>query len=246
MNALGSVGRIIGRLFYPFTLVMGIFDTVKGAIAGYEEEGFLGGITGAISGLLNSIVGAPLDLLKDAIGWILGKLGFENAQETLASFSIQDLITDLVMSPIEVLKRMINGLMEGIAKIAEKIPGFGAGLAEKIRGFKFEEGMTKSEERAAFGEGEKDPSETDPSASDTTKPNRYDRIQDRLARKQAPIQAQEIEDDNNALRALDGGNKIVSVQNNPTNINSSSSNSQPILTTTPSARDYSDPMLAGA
>lgn len=246
MNALGSVGRIIGRLFYPFTLVMGIFDTVKGAIAGYEEEGFLGGITGAISGLLNSIVGAPLDLLKDAIGWILGKLGFENAQETLASFSIQDLITDLVMSPIEVLKRMINGLMEGIAKIAEKIPGFGAGLAEKIRGFKFEEGMTKSEERAAFGEGEKDPSETDPSASDTTKPNRYDRIQDRIARKQAPVQAQEIEDDNNALRALDGGNKIVSVQNNPTNINSSSSNSQPILTTTPSARDYSDPMLAGA
>lgn len=227
MNALGSVGRIIGRLFYPFTLIMGIFDTVKGAIAGYEEEGFLGGISGAIEGLLNSLVGAPLDLLKSAVSWVMGKLGFQNAEKLLDSFKFEDIITDIVMSPIVMLKRAFNGIIELIASAIEKfdIPFVDEkAAANSIRTAKFDDtGTSKTEERAAGG------------------------IQGRISEMQAPQQGQIIRDENDALQALrQGGNNMVSVQDNSSSVSAVSSNTQPILTSTPSARDYSDPMLAGS
>ena len=73
MTTLGNIGRVIGRLFLPFTLIMTAFDVVKGAIAGFEEDGFLGGLAGAFEGLFNSLIGAPLDLLKSAVAWVLDK-----------------------------------------------------------------------------------------------------------------------------------------------------------------------------
>jgi len=227
MNALGSVGRIIGRLFYPFTLIMGIFDTVKGAIAGYEEEGFLGGISGAIEGLLNSLVGAPLDLLKSAVSWVMKKLGFQNAEKLLDSFKFEDIITDIVMSPIVMLKRAFNGIIELIASGIEKltIPFVDEkAAADNLRKAKFDDtGTSKTEERAAGG------------------------IQGRISETQAPQQGQVIRDENDALQALrQGGNNMVSVQDNSSSVSAVSSNTQPILTSTPSARDYSDPMLAGS
>lgn len=227
MNALGSVGRIIGKLFYPFTLIMGIFDTVKGAIAGFEEEGFLGGISGAISGLLNSLVGAPLDLLKSAVSWVMGKLGFQNAEKLLDSFKFEDIITDIVMSPIVMLKRAFNGIIELIASAIEKfdIPFVDEkAAANSIRKAKFDDtGTSKTEERAGAG------------------------IQGRISETQAPQQGQVIRNENDALQALrQGGNNMVSVQDNSSSVSAVSSNTQPILTSTPSARDYSDPMLAGA
>ena len=227
MKALSSVGRIIGRLFYPFTLIMGIFDTVKGAIAGYEEEGFLGGLSGGISGLLNSIIGAPLDLLKSAVSWVMGKLGFKNAEKLLDSFKFEDIITDIVMSPIVMLKRAFNGIIELIASAIEKfdIPFVDEkAAANSIRKAKFDDtGTSKTEERAAAG------------------------IKGRISETQAPQQGQVIRNENDALQALrQGGNNMVSVQDNSSSVSAVSSNTQPILTSTPSARDYSDPMLAGA
>jgi hypothetical protein len=79
MTALGSIGRIMGRLFFPITLIMTAYDTIKGMLDGFEQDGVLGGLAGAIKGLLNSIIGMPLDLLKSAVSWLLGKFGFSEA-----------------------------------------------------------------------------------------------------------------------------------------------------------------------
>ena len=151
MGILGSIGRVIGRLFLPFTLVMTAFDTVKGAIAGFEEEGFLGGLAGAVEGFLNSIVGAPLDLLKSGASFLLKKLGFDDAAKVLEGFNFSDIITDIIFSPIEMLKRAFNGLIELIADAVEAfdIPFVDEkAAADSLREFKFEEGRTKSEKRA--------------------------------------------------------------------------------------------------
>lgn len=109
-----AVGKVIGRLFLPITIIMGIFDGIKGAISGAaKEEGtankFIGGITGAIKGILVGLVGMPLDLLKDLVGWIAGKLGFENAQEALGNFSFSGLIGNIIDT--------IKGFFEGIVDI---------------------------------------------------------------------------------------------------------------------------------
>jgi hypothetical protein len=95
------VGKVLGKLFLPVTIIMGIFDGIRGAITGAsEEEGmankFIGGIFGAISGILVGLVGIPLDLLKDLVGWIAGKLGFENASEALGKFSFSGLISNII------------------------------------------------------------------------------------------------------------------------------------------------------
>ena len=51
MSALGSIGRIMGRLFFPITLIMTAYDTIKGMLDGFSEDGILGGLAGAINAL---------------------------------------------------------------------------------------------------------------------------------------------------------------------------------------------------
>ena len=211
-GTIATIGRVIGRLFYPFTLIITAYDTVKGAIAGYEEGGFLGALPGAIEGFFNSLVGVPLDLLKSAVAWILDKMSFDNAAEALRGFSFQDIITDIIYTPVEVLKRAVNALIESIASFLDDsiIPGSDS-LASGLRGFKMEEGQTRTEIQAGST---------------------------------AETRAATIEEEAAALRTSQAQNNIV--MDNSSNVNQSSSNTQPILTTTPSARDYSDPMLAGS
>tara|TARA_R110002074_G_scaffold145564_2_gene294490 strand:+ start:14522 stop:16282 length:1761 start_codon:yes stop_codon:yes gene_type:complete len=91
------LGKILGKLFLPVTIIMGIFDGIKGAISGAEEESgtagkFVGGLMGAISGILVGLVGMPLDLLKDLVSWIAGKMGMDGASEFLDSFSFSAII----------------------------------------------------------------------------------------------------------------------------------------------------------
>ena len=91
-----GIGRVFGKLFLPLTIFITAWDTVKGAIEGFQDDGIIGGLQGAVDGFVNSLIGAPLDLIKDATAFVLGKLGFENAQKTLNSFSFQDVFSNLI------------------------------------------------------------------------------------------------------------------------------------------------------
>ena len=125
-----TIGKTIGKLFYPFTLIMALVDTVTGAMEGYEEGGIFGGIKGAITGFLSGLIAAPLDLLKDLISWLADSVGLDSFSEMLDSFSFAD-----------AFKKIINGIFDGIletlATIADFIPGLG-GVAKNIRSLKTE------------------------------------------------------------------------------------------------------------
>ena len=154
-KTLGTLGRVIGRLAWPITLIMSVVDSVTGAFQGYVNtdgsvpEKLLGGLRGGIAGLLQGLIGIPLDLLKGAVSWIAGKLGFDQAEEFLDSFNFTDIIRDIVMSPIVMLKRAFNGILEVIAGAVElfDIPFVDEkAAAESIRGFKFGDvGETRTE-----------------------------------------------------------------------------------------------------
>jgi len=88
-----TVGKVLGKIFLPVTVLMTLFDTVSGAVKGYEDDGWLGALEGGLAGLINSIIGMPLDLLKSAVAWMLGMFGFDNAAGALKSFSFSDLIS---------------------------------------------------------------------------------------------------------------------------------------------------------
>jgi hypothetical protein len=117
---------------------MTAYDTVKGAITGFEEDGFLGGIQGAITGLLNSIVGIPLDLLKSAVSWIIGKMGFSNAERMLDSFSFEDIITKAIGGVFNLFKSVVNGLLEAIATAVSALPLVPDSVGNSIRSLKFD------------------------------------------------------------------------------------------------------------
>jgi hypothetical protein len=96
-----GIGKTLGKLFLPLTIILSAFDFVKGALDGFKssEGGMLSKLSAAFSGglegLLTGLIGMPLDLLKSGVGWIAGKLGFENFQKVLAGFSFSKLIGGL-------------------------------------------------------------------------------------------------------------------------------------------------------
>ena len=125
LNPIFTVFKGLGRvIFAPLTAILAVVDGIKGAVAGYQEEGFLGGILGALGGVFGGLIGMPLDLLKSAISWIAGKLGFENFSELLDSFSFKDGIMDLFMGIANVFNGAIDWVKNAIGGVASKIAGF--------------------------------------------------------------------------------------------------------------------------
>jgi len=131
-KTVGGVARIVEKLMFPVLIIMTIWDTVKGAIEGFAKEGIIGGIKGAITGFFNSLIFGPIDMLKDAIAWVLGFFGFDKAKEVLQSFSLEDIFKkfiDAIFSPVQMIKDMfakVVGFFENI-----EIPGIGFSVLGK-------------------------------------------------------------------------------------------------------------------
>jgi len=126
-KAVKFISKIVGTLATPLLVIMTVWDTVKGALDGYDKGGIMGAIEGAITGFLDSLVGGVLDLIKDIASWVLEKLGFEDASKWLDSFSFSKIIEDFfqaVFHPIELIKKIITDLqisiVEGINSLIEK------------------------------------------------------------------------------------------------------------------------------
>ena len=128
-RVIGKVAGIVGKLFLPITIVMTIWDTVKGAMEGFAKEGIIGGIKGAITGLVNSLIFGPLDLIKDAIAWILGVFGFDNAKKLLDSFSLEEVykgFIDAVFKPVEMIKDIFFKIVNWFRNLEIPAIGFSA------------------------------------------------------------------------------------------------------------------------
>jgi hypothetical protein len=111
----GAVAKIVSKIAFPLTIIMAIWDTVKGALEGFEKEGIIGGIAGAIKGLISSLITAPIDMLKDGISWILDMFGFDKASKFLDSFSFDDMMkgfVDAIFHPVDTIKKMFEGIMD--------------------------------------------------------------------------------------------------------------------------------------
>jgi hypothetical protein len=122
-------GSVLGKLFLPITIIMGIVDTVTGFMDGFEAGGLLGGVMGAIKGLFNGLIMKPLDLLKDGVSWLASKLGFENFSEMLDGFSFEE---------------MFSGLVDGLESI---LRGVGDWFNDKVDWVKSLFGMETSKEK---------------------------------------------------------------------------------------------------
>ena len=101
-------GRILGKIFLPITLLISAFDFITGFMVGYKEGGIIGGLKGGLTKLFQGLIGMPLDLLKSAVSWILGKFGFKNAEKTLDAFSFKKLIADIIGSMFSMISKAVD------------------------------------------------------------------------------------------------------------------------------------------
>ena len=87
IEPLKAIGKTIGKLFLPITLVLGIFDGYTGFMEEYEkEQSFMDGIRGAVTGIVDGFIGSFVRLATGAIGKGLEYLGLENVGKFIADF----------------------------------------------------------------------------------------------------------------------------------------------------------------
>lgn len=111
------LGRIGGKLFLPLTIIMGIVDGIKGFInttsdASTSAGAFVDKLGGAVTGIINGIIGMPLDLLKDGVAWLMGKFGFTEEADALKEFSFQDQISNIIGTMFDFVQKAVDGIVE--------------------------------------------------------------------------------------------------------------------------------------
>lgn len=117
---MGVFKMLLGRLAWPVTILLGVVDAVKSFMN--TEGSFIEKFAAGVGGFFASIVGAPLDLLKDMVAWVVSKLGFTETAEAISEFSFSDTIRSLfggiygfVSDAVEWVKGMFSWAVEGIA-----------------------------------------------------------------------------------------------------------------------------------
>ena len=106
--------RLLKNLFLPLTIIIGVFDTIKGAISGFKEddeatlgEKILNAIQGGLTGLVNSIIGIPLDLVVSLINFVASKFGFEDGLIP-EDMKPSVLLAKVIAFPFDALKAAID------------------------------------------------------------------------------------------------------------------------------------------
>jgi hypothetical protein len=142
-----GIGKFLGKLLLPLQVVLSIFDFVTGSIEGFQKtEGDLmdksvAGLRGGIRELIKGIFAVPLDLIKSAISWIAGKMGFEEAEKVLDSFKFVNIVDemsrlgvfDFFLFPVRAAQGFIDGFTETEGGLIEKLIGsFKLGVANLL------------------------------------------------------------------------------------------------------------------
>jgi len=91
---IGKFAGFVGKILKPIGFLFSAYD---GVMAFMNTEGsFMDKFVAGIGAFIGDFVGAPLDLLKDIVGWALDALGFENAAKWLEGWSFETIINNMI------------------------------------------------------------------------------------------------------------------------------------------------------
>ena len=127
MKFAAGFGKLLGKLFFPITILMGVFDFFSAATEEYQDSGsIMNALTAGIGGAIGGFFGMLLDLPKSIISWLFEAfLGEGNIISTaLDSFSFTDVIANIVdyglrimLAPITYVKNLIGNLFGGVMDV---------------------------------------------------------------------------------------------------------------------------------
>ena len=138
-SIIGIAGRVMGlvsRIFAPLLVIFSIFKSIQGFFEGFAntEGNFLqklmGGIAGALTGFLDFLIAAPVNLIFDLIGWIAGIFGCEGVKEKLQSIDFS--FGGIIKAMFDVINFM-HGIMFKILKFPVALSaGIAGGIAALV------------------------------------------------------------------------------------------------------------------
>src|SRR6056300_1668888 len=135
LGPLKILGGVIGKLFLPITLILGVIDGVQGFMKEFGETGsILDGIRGAVVGIVDGFIGGLVRLIGSAVEWILGFFGLDNLGKSINEKINQ--LMDSFLSIIGGITDLISGLfsfdgeriMKGLGAIFSGVGGFFANI----------------------------------------------------------------------------------------------------------------------
>lgn len=98
-TAFGFLKPLLGLFRWlggPLSMIIfAAIDGIVGFIDGWKNGGFLDGLEGAFTGIIKGIIAAPLDLLKDLVGWLAGLMGFKDFKAWLGEWSFSAMFDKL-------------------------------------------------------------------------------------------------------------------------------------------------------
>ena len=137
---LGTVGKIVGsKLLFP---LFALFDFIKGFFDGFRKtadetrsfgQRILDGIGEGILQIIRGFLTIPLDLLKDGVAFIIGKLGFSATADAMKDFSFTELFNNIVsyfISKDGFIKDITDFFVEGYNDIKTFFANIGADAAQ--------------------------------------------------------------------------------------------------------------------
>ena len=134
-----TIGRVLGKLFLPITILMGVFDGVTGFIRGFKEDGLIGGIKEAVIGVVDGLVGGLIRMVTGALSFILDLIGLDKFAASLtenvnsAIEGVYDIfrgVIDVITFPFRLIFEMIKGIFGGETDFG----GLFGGLGDSIMG----------------------------------------------------------------------------------------------------------------
>lgn len=142
----GGFVKIVGKILWPIGFLMSLFDGVK-AYQESDADGSIAKFGDGIGGLLGSFIGAPFDLLKKGISWVIKKLfGVETNEDgtipegqgmagwivkQLESFSFEETIKKLVSGVFGIVQGAVDWVKLLFTDPSEALTKLWTGLVGK-------------------------------------------------------------------------------------------------------------------
>ena len=112
------VGKVFGKLFGYVGIAISIFESISKAFEVFQKTGDIGAaLEVGVVGFINAFTGEILDLLKDAVSWIAGALGFKDVEKFLDSFSFTDIIAEFFHRFIKAGRNMFEQYFQNLVDV---------------------------------------------------------------------------------------------------------------------------------
>jgi hypothetical protein len=121
IEPLKAIGRTIGKIFLPLTIILGVFDGYKGFEEEYkDEQSILDGLRGGIKGIVDGFIGSFVRIIGSAFDYVLTFFGLDQAGESVSTFAKD--VTAAFETSVGGLVDIITGLFSfDLARVKEGV-----------------------------------------------------------------------------------------------------------------------------